>query len=273
MYVQAFCFSTLILSLLPTFFPPPLLHFSYHDFRALGNQLTPVASNSRGPRDPGSSHHGRQKALLSTTEFGIAGRHYLDHERFEQSGSREPPVTPNHLAPTHPRLSLPGDIISFKMAARTPSEHPDAIPPHPHRILPPNLRGTITPMPARVLQMHPKQLFGPMTIQWYRINNTERLEWALENGFTLQDAKFSMDTGMIVFPGLDDQNFIPKCVRGVTPPNPTETERALWEEFLTALENFSKPPPSWNYLQDLAIRWLTGACLPSRGRATQRSRR
>jgi hypothetical protein len=116
-------------------------------------------------------------------------------------------------------------------------------------------------MPAGVLQMHPKQLFGPMTIQWYRINNTERLEWALENGFTLQDAKFSMDTGMIVFPGLDDQNFIPKCVRGVTPPNPTETERALWEEFLTALENFSKPPPSWNYLHDLAIRWLTGACL------------
>jgi hypothetical protein len=109
-----------------------------------------------------------------------------------------------------------------------------------------------------MLRMHARQILSPMQIQWLYIHNTARLEWGRERGFMLKDITFSRKTGLIMFPGLDDENFIPPCVSGLAAPSMTATDWVLWRDFVDSLKSFKHPLPCWDGLRDLAIRWYSG---------------
>lgn len=66
---------------------------------------------------------------------------------------------------------------------------------HGYSIAPPDFCGTSGPLPAGLLQLLSYALWGPVCVNWWRLQNTARTKGVLEHGFTLADATYSVKTG------------------------------------------------------------------------------
>ena len=86
----------------------------------------------------------------------------------------------------------------------------DSLPgPSPRVASPPtSLSGTTVPLPAAMLQLPAAQVAAPVCIAWYNRQTLARLEWALENGMSIDQIRVSPATGLIEFPGMTNADFL-----------------------------------------------------------------
>jgi hypothetical protein len=51
-------------------------------------------------------------------------------------------------------------------------------------------------------------LSSPVFVKWTYFHNKARLRWGIAKGFGLENSTVSHRTGLMVFPGMDDEGFI-----------------------------------------------------------------
>lgn len=140
----------------------------------------------------------------------------------------------------------------------------DAFPSRQHQLPPispsqprscPGMELALKPLPGGIIQLTPKELFAAIR-GWLWHQNGMRIQWGLSHGFKLEDVLLCEDTGMITFPGLDEDSLIPDRARTPRGGNlALQQQQLLWKDFLSTLDDLSHVPLFMRTLADLAARW------------------
>ncbi|KAG7285341.1 hypothetical protein NEMBOFW57_009963 [Staphylotrichum longicolle] len=109
--------------------------------------------------------------------------------------------------------------------------------------------------PGGIIQLTPKELFAAIG-GWLRHHNHMRIQWGLSRGFKLEDVLLCEDTGMITFPGLDEDTLIPERGAPMVGNLPPLQQELLWKDFVETLDQLSHAPPFLRELADLAVGWM-----------------
>ena len=81
----------------------------------------------------------------------------------------------------------------------------------------------------------------------------------IDNEYDLTDAFASPVTGLLSFPGIGDEDFVPEGHRAVEVGNPESVDHMLWGEFLDDIRLYKDIPRCWKGILDLVTRWLTSS--------------
>jgi hypothetical protein len=86
-----------------------------------------------------------------------------------------------------------------------------------------------------MLQLLAAQVAAPVCIAWYYQQNSARLEWALENGISIDQIRVSPATGLIEFPLMTDADFL--YLGGGGQLGPRSVVGGLWAEFMDGIDS------------------------------------